>query len=185
MDENSEINQELGLEKIEVEDETQLYHKTDPLLINPPDTQISDVGFQGINGFLNIVYDPDTDPGEQEDDPDIDISLINGILHINFVEPDPPQPSDKAKWIKHILNSIRTSNYRVFYSKSSDNRTLPFDTCRGFLIWDFEKEFLHFISLNKVQQRVNIKYPISIDTIGFEDIYCIEGYHNLVDDDKV
>ena len=179
---NSEINKKLGLEKIEEDNETGLYHRTNPSLASPTDTEVSDIGLQGLNGVLNVSYNPEADPGEQVDDLDLDISLINGMLY-SRVKSDPS--SDKGKWIKYILDSIKTSNYRVFYSKSSDNRTLPFDTCRGFLIWDFDNEIAHFISPNKTQQQVDIQYPLSIDTIGFEDIYCIEGYHNLVDNDKV
>ena len=85
--------------------------------------------------------------------------------------------------IKKILQNLNTTDYRVWYLKSHDKHCTPFDTCRGFMYWDFDNELLFFIELNKYEQTyVNQKYPIAINVVGFDSILQIEGYYNMRDE---
>ena len=82
-----------------------------------------------------------------------------------------PKLSPRGEWIKNILDNIGTKDYRVWYLKSHDKHSIPFDTCRGYMYWDFDNE----------QTYTNQKYPIAIDTIGFDSVLQIEGYYNMRD----
>ena len=93
-----------------------------------------------------------------------------------------PKLSPRGEWIKHILDNLGTEDYRVWYLKSHDKHSIPFDTCRGYMYWDFDNELLIYISANLYDQTyVNQKYPITIDTVGFDSILQIEGYYNMRD----
>ena len=183
MADESTINEQLGLSKENIDQETELFHTVDPTLVDPQDTETSDIGFKGIAGIVNAVYDED-DTGGNADDPDLDISMINGMLYLNYVIPDPPIPSDRAKWIKHILNAKNTDQYKVWFLKSHEKNAYPFDTARGCMYWDFERELLFFIEVNKEDVYVSQKYPIAINVIGFDDVLNIEMYHNMRDENK-
>lgn len=185
MADNTDINEQLGLNKGDLGEDTILFHTVDPTIVDPQDTETSTIGLKGVQGLVNISFDEDQ-PGGNADDEDLDISLINGLLYVNYIEPDPPfPPSERGKWIKHVLTALRTTNYRVWYLKSHDKHCIPFDTCRGFMYWDFDRELLFFIEINKYEQTyVNQKYPIAINAVGFDSILQIEGYHNMVDEVK-
>jgi hypothetical protein len=93
-----------------------------------------------------------------------------------------PKLSPRGEWIKNILDNLGTEDYRVWYLKSHDKHSIPFDTCRGYMYWDFDNERLVYISANLYDQTyTNQKYPIAIDTIGFDSVLQIEGYYNMRD----
>lgn len=183
MADNSELNDKLGLSIENFGDEdTAINHTIDPTLVNPSDTEASEIGFKGIGGILNVEYDPESTGGEGTDD-DLDISVINGMLFSKYEDPDPEPfpPSERGMWIKHILASLNTKEYRVWYLKSHDKHCIPFDTCRGFMYWDFDREMLFYIEANKYDAYTAQKFPIVINTVGFDSILHIEGYYNLKD----
>ncbi len=182
MADDSTINQELGLSKSEIDEETELTHTVDPSLVNPPDTETSSIGLKGISGIVNVSYDEESAGGDAEDE-DLDLSLINGILFTNFEEPDPPfPPSEHGKWVKETLSKLNTKQLKIWYLKSHDKNAYPFDTARGIMYFDFERELLFFIEPAKDDVQFITKYPIVINVIGFDDILNIEGYHNMVDE---
>jgi len=185
MADNSELNEQLGLsiEDYGEKEDTAINHTIDPTIVDPQDTETSDLGFKGVNGIVNVSYDEDKPGGDAEDE-DLQLSLINGMLFSTYVDPDPEPfpPSERGMWIKHILMSLNTKEYRVWYLKSHDKHCIPFDTCRGFMYWDFDREMLFYIEANKYDEAyIAQKFPIVINAVGFDSILQIEGYYNMVD----
>ena len=179
------IDQELGLSKEEQEQDTLLFHTVDPTLINPPDTETSSIGLKGVDGLVNVSYDSDSPGGDAEDE-NLDLSLINGMLYLDFIEPDPPfPPSEHGKWVKDTISKIQTSEYRIWYLKSHEKNAHPFDTARGIMYWDFNRELLFFFEPTKDNVMFQTKYPLTINVIGFDDIHHIEGYHNMRNEIKL
>ena len=115
----------------------------------------------------------------QEINENINSEEDNNIITRSF-DP-PPTPAERLAWINHILNTMKTTQYKVWYLKSHDKNAYPFDTCRGFLYWDFDQELLFFVEPNK-DTYTSTKYPIVISTIGFDDILNIEAYYNMRDE---
>ncbi len=183
MADDSTINEQLGLSKGEYKEDTVILHTTDPTLVNPPDTETSSIGLKGVKGIVNVSYDP-TSPGGNAEDLDLDLSLINGILYTSFIEPDPPfpPPSEHGKWVKETIGKMHTKEYKVWYLKSHEKNSYPFDTARGIMYWDFSRELLFFFEPSKEDVQFKTKYPLVINVIGFDDILHIEGYHNMVDE---
>lgn len=178
-DDDMTIDQELGLSNEEYDaKEVLLSHTIDPQTPTPANTDTTSVGLKGVDGIVNISYDSDA-PGGNDEDEYIGFSLVNGIILQSIGE----EPGPRTEWIMKILKNLNTTDYRVWYLKSHDKHCIPFDTCRGFMYWDFNNELLFFIELNKYEQTyVNQKYPLAINVVGFDSILQIEGYYNMRDE---
>ena len=187
MADDKTIDQEIGLSNEEYdEEEILLSHTIDPQTETPANTDTSSIGLKGVDGIVNISYDSEASGGNANDTY-LGFSLVNGMILENIGDdpgPTPPGPTPpRAEWVKKILQNLNTTDYRVWYLKSHDKHCIPFDTCRGFMYWDFDNALLFFIELNKYEQTyVNQKYPIAINVVGFDSILQIEGYYNMRDE---